>query len=66
MTAYSGRAIETMNGDGEQTIWAHERYRGSPPSAGSLPMGDFASLVSDSLEHPRRTVYCLTLEVKAQ
>jgi hypothetical protein len=60
--ATSGNLVEPGE-DGEQTIWAQTRYVGAMPSGGGLSMGSFDGLVSDSLQYPRRTIYCLTLRL---
>jgi hypothetical protein len=50
----------------EQDIWALDRYVGASPRVDSLTMASFAKLVSESVQYPRRTAYCLTLEVDAR
>lgn len=63
-TGWSGGAIGQGQLDGEQILWAQERYVGATPSAGEMPM-DLGALVEASREHPSRTSYCLTLELEA-
>jgi hypothetical protein len=65
-TAWSGSEISPQDGGGKRVIWAESRYVGRLPDDDSLPMGSLDSLIANSLEYPRRTTYCLTLEVEAQ
>jgi hypothetical protein len=54
------------DGIGEVIVWAHTHYDGSWPSASGQAANSFAALVSESVQDPRRTVYCLTLKVDAR
>ena len=63
-TGYSGATIRQGELEGERVLWAQERYVGTPPSAGEMPI-ELAALVESSRQHPERMSYCLTLELGA-
>jgi hypothetical protein len=64
--SWSGSTVGPHEMGEEETVWSQERALGSPPSGDGLVMGSFAALVRESVQYPRRTVYCLTLDVEAQ
>jgi hypothetical protein len=64
--AWSGSSVGPSD-LGEETIWEQERALGHPPTGNSgMTIGSFEALVRDSTQYPKRTAYCLTLEVEPQ
>lgn len=64
-TAWHGTTLVSGEPDGECVLWAQERFTGAWPANGSTPV-DFTALASASTQHPRRTTYCLTLELEGR
>ena len=62
--SWSGGTVEPSSGSRTWTVW-EEEYARSWPNAGyaGMTIGNFGALVFDSAHNPRRSAYCITIEV---